>query len=106
MRSPHGRAAVKDESAAYATEAILGRRSLRMRPESEDLHGMGFATRTGTEKRPRSPAWERCVFHINLLPYAWKAANHPHEISRCGDEEGTRMQRSITRKSIRIITPW
>ena len=54
MKTPHGRAAVKDEPAAYATEAILGRRSLRMRPESEDLHGTGFATRTGTEKRPRT----------------------------------------------------
>ena len=38
--------------------------------------------------------------YINLLSYAWKAANHPHEISRCGDEEGAHMQRSVTRKSI------
>lgn len=41
-----------------------------------------------------------CFSYINLLPYAWKAANHPHEISRCGDEEGAHMQRSVTRKSI------
>lgn len=41
-----------------------------------------------------------CFSYINLLPYAWKAANHPHEISRCGDEEGAHMQRSITRNSI------
>lgn len=59
MRSPHGRAAVKDESAAYATEAILGRRSLRMRPESEDLHGMGFATRNWHEGASAYRHWSR-----------------------------------------------
>lgn len=41
-----------------------------------------------------------CFSYINLLPYAWKAVIYPHKITRCGDEEGTRMQRSITRKSI------
>ena len=41
-----------------------------------------------------------CFSYINLLPNAWKAVIYPHKITRCGDEKGTRMQRSITRKSI------
>ena len=72
-----------------------------MRPESEDLHGMGFATRNWHREAPVYLNWVAGRFLIyKFLPYAWRAARYPHEISRCGDEEGARMQRSITRKSI------
>lgn len=100
MRTPHGRAAVKAEPAAYATEAIwegaAGARGLSQKTCTEQASPRELAQRSA-----RGPCMGAGRFsYINLLPYTWKAANHPHEISRCGDEEGAHMQRSVTRKSI------
>ena len=100
MRTPHGRAAVKAEPAAYATEAIW--------EGAADIYGLSQKTCTEqasprelAQRSARGPCMGAGRFsYINLLPYAWKAADHPHEISRCGDGEGAHMQRNITRKSI------
>ena len=100
MRTPHGRAAVKAEPAAYATEAIwegaAGARGLSQKTCTEQASPRELAQRSA-----RGPCMGAGRFsYINLLPYAWKAAIYPHKITRCGDGEGAHMQRSITRKSI------
>ena len=100
MRTPHGRAAVKAEPAAYATEAIwegaAGARGLSQKTCTEQASPRELAQRSA-----RGPCMGAGRFsYINLLPYAWRAARYPHEISRCGDGERAHMQRNITRKSI------
>ena len=74
MKTPHGRAAVKDESAAYATEAIwegtAGARGLSQKTCTEQASPRELAQRSA-----RTPASEQGVFDIQITAECMEGCN-------------------------------